>query len=228
MNKEAKSEIVSVYDSRDIDSDETYNALTSFNIHWKHEREYALAEILTQLGTTDLSGLRVLDFGCGKGDMILELIRLGVNPSNIDGVELNERRLELLKERVPAQVKIGRKIDKSMLKDGYDIVIVYTVLSSIVDMGFRREVAEEIWKYTTPGSLIFIYDFKYSNPGNKDVRKVTKLEIRNYFPGVEFKWRSIILAPPIARRVFPFSRRLGRLLSGIAFLRTHFMVCVKR
>ena len=154
------------------------------------------------------------------------MLRLGAEPSNIAGVELNETRLNLAGKRLPDTVDLSLNLD---LNDTtFDVVILFTVLSSIVDQATRRSVAQSLWGRVRKGSLIFVYDFKFNNPKNSNVSKVTYREIFDYFPGREHSFEKVVLAPPIARRVYPKSWFFGQCLNGMPFLRSHFVCCVKK
>ncbi len=65
------------------------------------------------------------------------------------------------------------------------------------------------------------YDFKYNNPKNPNVRKVTKKELRELFPRLSGEVKSVTLAPAITRLVAPVSWTLATALSAVPLLRTH-------
>ena len=54
----------------------------------RQERERALIALLRRNVRTPLAALEVLEIGCGHGDNLLELLRLGLDPARLAGNEL--------------------------------------------------------------------------------------------------------------------------------------------
>jgi hypothetical protein len=82
-------------------------------------------------------------------------------------------------------------------------------------------IGRELVRITRPGGLIFVYDMRYPNPWNKDVRRITKAAIRRWFPGCRLRTRTLTLLPQLAR---PIGRRAGFLygpLAAVPPLRSH-------
>lgn len=101
-----------------------------------------------------------------------------------------------------------------------------TVFTSILNEDFRKALANKMFEMLKPGGIILSYDFTYNNPNNKDVRKLTKKEIKKLFPnhkGIQFK--KVTLAPPVARRVGKFYDLLNFLFP---MLRTHLIAVIKK
>jgi len=74
-----------------------------------------------------------------------------------------------------------------------------------------------------PGGVILWYDFRYDNPRNPHVRGIGAREIRSLFPGCTVRLRRVTLAPPIARRLVPFSWTVAYLVEKLPLLRTHYL-----
>lgn len=87
----------------------------------------------------------------------------------------------------------------------------------------RRLVASEIIRVLAPRGALLWYDFAFNNPRNPNVRGINRKEIRNLFPELHGKVRSITLAPPIARIIAPRSWPLATFLEAIPLLRTHLL-----
>lgn len=71
---------------------------------------------------------------------------------------------------------------------------------------------------TKHNGIIIFYDFKYNIPRNKDVRGVTKKEIKHPLKNHKIDFYNVTLTPPIARRISPFYCIINSLSP---FLRTH-------
>ena len=93
--------------------------------------------------STECNDLRCLEIGAGSGKNIPSLLRFGVPISNITANELLEDRLSELKEAFPdIQTISGNALE---IEDGpYDIILISTVLSSILDLPFRRELSAHL------------------------------------------------------------------------------------
>jgi hypothetical protein len=105
-------------------------------------------------------------------------------------------------------------------------VLQSTVFTSILDESFRKALANKMFEMLKPGGIILSYDFTYNNPCNKDVRKLTRAEIKKLFPNHrEIQFKRVTLAPPVARRV-------GKLYDLVNFLcpmlRTHLIAAIKK
>jgi len=114
--------------------------------------------------------------------------------------------------------------------ESFDLILAFTLLSSIVEAGARRAAASEILRVLRPGGTLMIYDF-WVNPRNPDVRPLGRSEVRRLFAGCAFDWRRVTLAPPLLRLLAPlaFGGWLAcHLLEKLPFLCTHFLVAVTK
>ncbi len=183
-----------------------------------------LAELLPSALGEDLSQVRALDVGCGSGRFLRRLVEWGADPSRLLGTELQEERLDNARRLgIPGmQWHLG---DLSGLPEEarFELVSAFTVYSSILDPELRRELATEMWRRVAPGGSVLIFDFRFDNPANPDVRKLRRSEMEGWFPQSETRYRSLVLAPPLARRVAPLSYGLAALLARLPFLRSHFL-----
>ena len=81
-------------------------------------------------------------------------------------------------------------------------------------------------KLVKPNGIILWYDFVYDNPNNKDVKGVSKQEIRQLFAKAsKITIKKVTLAPPIGRRV----GNLYGILNGLfPFLRSHVVAVIEK
>lgn len=83
-----------------------------------------------------------------------------------------------------------------------DLAVADCVFSSILDDELRHDLTSEMWRVVKPGARCMIFDFRYDNPSNSNVRKVTRPELAKFWPqAVVTKYRTLLLAPPIVRRL---------------------------
>lgn len=194
------------------------------------ERQRAMLGLFDRLGWSDLSSRRVLEVGCGGGDNLLELLRLGFAPSNLAGIELLPDRFAHAMQTLPAGVVLMQG-DASLVKlsdESEDIVLQSTVFSSLLDAPFQWRLAQTMWRWVRPGGGVLWYDFTIDNPANPDVRGVPVSRICELFPEGRVQYQRVTLAPPIARRVCALHAALYPVFNAIPLLRTHVLAWIEK
>lgn len=206
-----------------------YTMFDAGNLFIVQQRERLLLAMLSRAGLTDLSRSRVLEVGCGDGWWLRKFVEYGANPESLRGVELLPDRVErarLLSPNIRVTQGDASRLD---LPDGaYDITLQSTVFSSILDPAMRRSVASEMLRVLRPGGLVIWYDMRVDNPGNPDVRGISKSEVESLFPGCICRFRRTTLAPPLARRLAPASWALCQLISVLPFMLTHYLAFISK
>ncbi len=207
-----------------------YNPLRPEVLHARQERERALAALLSLHVHQPLAELDVLEVGCGGGDNLLELIRLGCDPARLFGNELLPERAAAARLRLPASVAVheGDAMQMPLPAGSFDLVLQYTVFSSILDDAFQAQLAARMWQWLRPGGAIVWYDFTVNNPRNADVRGVPLARLRALFPQGRVDARRITLAPPIARRVVRLHPQACGLFNTLPLLRTHSLAWIAK
>ena len=193
----------------------------------RQEKERKLIGLIRSCDLRPMREKRVLDVGCGVGDELLDLIRLGYQPENLAGCELREDVAEIARHRLPEACSIitGDALT-APIEERFDIVMQSTVFSSLLDDTFQRELAERMWALASSGVLW--YDFAYNNPRNPDVRGVSQRRVRELFPLGELTIRKVTLAPPINRRVTRLHPRLYGMFNAVPLLRTHLLCWIAK
>ena len=184
---------------------------------------------LAEAGTFPLDGLSVLDVGCGKGTWLLEFSQWGAPASQLHGIDLDPQRLARAREKLPAAELVCGDAGKLPWPDAnFDVISQFTVFTSILDLQLRQNVAREMARVLKPGGVILWYDFRVNNPRNRNVRGIGAAEIHALFPECSVRLRSLTLAPPLARRITPYSWSAARLLETLPFLRTHYLGIIRK
>lgn len=190
----------------------------------------AVTKALTEAGFYDLAEIDCLDVGCGNGTWLRVLMEWGANPSRLHGIDLLSDRIEkarLLSPQIDFSVSSGGPLpfkDSSM-----DLVSAYTVFSSILDPEVRTTLAKEMMRIIRPSGILLIYDFRISDPRNRDTAGISGKEIKRLFPGMQVRFKSISLAPPIQRPLARFSPLFAHMVEAfIPMLRTHMLCTLKR
>jgi ubiquinone/menaquinone biosynthesis C-methylase UbiE len=165
-----------------------------------------------------------LEVGCAGGNIIRSLLRLGAVEENIHGIDIRHDRLKDAVKLYP-NVKFST-MDASELnfpKTSFDIIITFTLFSSILNKEIRQQIAMELNRVLKPGGAVLYYDFRFNNPTNQHVIGIYKNEINRLFPGINKTLKLITLLPPLARRLGSMTSILYPALSTIPLLRSHYL-----
>lgn len=211
-------------------ADDRYNPLRPEVWQAQQERQRALIALFRRHVERPLAALEVLEIGCGHGDNLLDLLRLGCDPERLVGNELLPERVIAARRRLPAAT-IVHEGDATVLPvaDGsLDLVLQFTVFSSLLDPAFQQRLAACMWRWLRPGGAVLWYDFTWDNPHNPDVRGQPMAHIRRLFPDASIDARRVTLAPPLARRAVRVHASAYRVLNACPWLRTHLLCWISK
>ncbi len=198
-------------------------------IFMRSGRRRIAAATLHEAGVFPRAGDPCLEIGFGSLGWLGELLCWGVGQADLHGIDLDPARVGHAREILPwADLRVGDATDLPYESDSFRLVIASTVFTSILDLQVRRMVAREIARVLTPGGALLWYDFVVNNPKNPHVRKVGRKELRQLFPQLQGRMKSVTLAPPLARLVAPRSWLLATFLEGIPLLRTHLLAVLRK
>jgi SAM-dependent methyltransferase len=194
------------------------------------EKERALIRWIMEYGIDPVAERRVLDVGCGTGEDLLQLIRLGFDPAKLVGCELLPERAEEARRRLPGSVQIvvGDAVTASLDEAAFDVVMHTTVFTSILDDEFQAALAERMWSLVRPGGGVLWCDFVYDNPRNPDVRGIPVRRVRTLFPHGSFRSRRIGLAPPLSRSLTRIHPALYGVANTIPWLRAYVLCWIAK
>ena len=189
----------------------------------------ALARMLAATVGTDLGKVRVIDVGCGTGGFLRQLIDWGATPAHLTGTELQPERLELARVRSPSEVHWHTGPLSALPAASFDLVSAQTVISSVLDPDMRQRLAASMWRVLKPGGWCLVFDFRYNNPRNPHVRKVTRDELDGFWPGHRQQYQTLLLAPPVGRALAGLPALVSETLAALAPpLRSHFIYMVQK
>jgi len=192
------------------------------------ERERVLLSIL-QDTLCDLSDKRILDIGCGSGNTLIPFLFYGAKSENCFGVDILGDSIEVAKERLPGMTFAHCSAENIPFEKGiFDLVTMFTCLSSVLDNDIRRRICQQAFAMVRPSGWVLIYDFKVNNPFNPDVKAVRLGELKEYFLGCKCYSKKLTLLPPVGRMIGPYSMTIYNLLSVFPFLRTHRMTIFQK
>lgn len=193
-------------------------------------RVWALTERLRRAGIKSLNGRRVLEVGCGSGQLLSDIRGLGAEPELLAGVDLLADRAMSAQRLVPgADIRTCDATSLPWSCGTFDVVIQCTVFSSILSVGCRTKVAQEMQRVCRGGGVILWYDVFRNNPWNPALRAISPSEVKALFSGCKVSGRRVTLAAPLSRLMVRRTRLLHDLLEAVVILNTHFVAaCVRR
>lgn len=213
-------------EQRLADSD-IYSLFNKANLFATQQRQRETLTFLRNKGFYPLGEKMILELGCGTGGVLLEYMSYGATPNQLHGTDLLLKRVEQAHARLshlPLTCADGQSLP--YVSDSFDLVLQYTVFTSVLDEAVKANLAGEMRRVLRPGGLILWYDF-WLNPTNPQTEGIRPTEIRNLFPGCDFEFRRITLAPPLVRRLVPVSWVLTLWLEKLRFFNSHYLVAIR-
>jgi ubiquinone/menaquinone biosynthesis C-methylase UbiE len=187
------------------------------------ERDWVLAELLRRAGLMSLSGLDILDVGCGKGGELRRMTTFGADPDRLSGIDLMPGRVEAARKVLPAaRIELGSAHELPFPDASFDLVSQFVVFSSIADKTLRANIAREMTRVLRPGGRIVWYDMHRVRP-TPDLVPIKMAELRELFPDYAFHVRSTTLRWKLNQRVVWRSRGAALILGRVPFLCSHYM-----
>jgi len=222
--------IKKTYKKRDeAGKSQLYSFLNKATLFAYHQREKLILKLFCEWNIRNLSDKKILDVGCGAGGVLRNFIKYGAIPENLYGIDLLPDRIETAKKLSPhINFYLGSATELPFENEFFDIVMQFTVFTSILDYSMKQKIAQEMLRVLKPDGIILWYDYFISKPTNPDVEGVGKREIKNLFPNCKFEFHKITLAPPIARLLVPISWMLCELLEKIKIFNTHYLCIIKK
>jgi ubiquinone/menaquinone biosynthesis C-methylase UbiE len=195
---------------------------------WR-ERHRRLSELLAGARLLPLARQRILDVGCGTGDVLASFQDWGAAPENLFGVDLLAERIQVARERFPGMTFQHANAEALSFTDGFfDMVSLFTVFTSVLDDRMAFNISREIERVLAPKGVIIWYDFRVGNPFNPHVRGIPQKGIQALFPGFHAHLRALTLVPPLARRLGAATSCLYPCLAALPFCKTHYLGVLTR
>jgi SAM-dependent methyltransferase len=211
---------------RFVDSDR-YSLFNQSQLFTIQQRQRDLLKCLRHNNFYPLSGRRILEVGCGGGGVLLESLSFGATAAQLHGAELLFDHVQIANHilgNLPLTNADGQTLPYAA--QSFDLTMQFTVLSSILDDEVKTSLAREMLRVTRPAGMILWYDF-WLNPTNPQTRGICPPEIMLLFPNCVYEFHKITLAPPLARRIVPFSWSLALLLESLKIFNTHYLVAIR-
>jgi SAM-dependent methyltransferase len=190
--------------------------------YWQASTTRVCARLLRESGAFPIADAAIADVGCGNGNWLLECLQWGAVATNLHGIDLLPERIAYARERLGgADLHCGDARNLPWADASFDIVMQFTVFSSILDAQVQAEIASEMLRVLRPGGRILWYECRYSNPSHAALRGLNRNDVRRLFPSCSIRFRATTLAPPLARVVARRSWMASSALEHLRFTCTH-------
>ncbi len=184
------------------------------------ERALAIRNVLRDEGAWPLAERRVLDIGCGAGDSLATLLAAG-GPAAAFGVDRDAARLATAQDRVRPGGFAAADAGLLPFRGGtFDLCLLSTVLSSVLDDPDRRSIASEALRVLRSGGAVLWYDFRW-NPTNPETRGLSRDDVGILFPGCAFRFVRMTPPAPLARALARRTPHARAWLDRLPLPRTH-------
>src|SRR6185503_8368179 len=121
----------------------------------RQERQRKLEQLLRCAGYLPLGDRRVLDVGCGTGEILAGFESWGARPENLFGVDLLAERVRRAKENFPKLTIQEANAEALPFEDGFfDLVALFTVFTSIRDSRMAGNVSREVDRILRSGGAV--------------------------------------------------------------------------
>jgi ubiquinone/menaquinone biosynthesis C-methylase UbiE len=184
---------------------------------------------LVAASATPLASQELLEIGCGSGSILRLLLEHGAKEDLLWGLDLIHDRAVAAARSLPrAAVQTGNAEQLPYPSGYFDAVLMFGVLSSILDPRMQANIVREACRVTKPDGSIIVYDFRVPNPFNRATRPVSRTRIRRLFSSMEVIVRSMTVAPLLSRHLGKLTPRLYPILTSLPALHTHHLALIRR
>lgn len=184
-------------------------------------------ESLLKSNYGDLSAVRMLDIGAGPLLWLEEFSRMGIASENCYGADLLLWRLQEGRQAGRSAAAVACSADRLPFTDSsFDLVTQFTMMTSILDKPLKEDIAKEIVRVLKPGGFCLWYDFRLSNPQNRNARGIGRKEICQLFESFDIEMESTTLLPQLARKLIGPTVPLLKFFYRLPILRTHYLALI--
>lgn len=206
-----------------------WNPRNRVSVCYRQVREVALIQALNEC-SIHLDKTKILDVGCGDGNILRFFVSIGANPEDLYGIDLLEYRIEKAKRVNP---KIHYAVaDAEQLpfeNESFDIITQFVTFSSMSTRQKQQQAANEMMRVLKKGGVMVWYDIQEKYPGvNPLPQGIGKKEVLELFPETEIVYERSLHSKLTSKaiRIFPF---LVSFFDSLAIIpKTHLFMIAKK
>ena len=232
MKAAENSRIQKIYNDRDLNiSKEKYSKLNPDNLFTNFYFNSLFSSFFSKaFPGKPLDDLKILDFGCGDGSFLVNLLYLGFNPANIYGYDVLENRISKASLVLPSSVSLTSNPKVFEQYSNFDIIFLNLVYSSVLSDDSRIDMSKSVDSKLKENCFVIINDFRYNNPLNCDVRKITCRELKLLFKDYyQVHYKTFLLIPQLSRILHSLSPLFAYFVNVCCpFLRSHFFFTARK
>lgn len=215
-------------------------------LHIYQERERLILRTIKKYGHSDIRSKVILDIGCGNGWMLQEFVKYGADPTKLHGIDIRDEAIH----SAVFNGKFGHNIHFLMADalnipyadSVFDVILVFTLFSSIPNISQRYGIAIEIMRVLKPGGIAIVYDMNANvkNPlkriplirrmfsHNPNMKIITKKEMKDMFSKCNLEFKTLTTHWYLLAPVLRFSRFIAVILDMIPLLQTHYLITIRK
>jgi ubiquinone/menaquinone biosynthesis C-methylase UbiE len=188
-----------------------------------------LVAAVWRLAGPELAGASaVLDVGCGGGWWLARLAADARCHADLHGVDMLAGRVAAARAAVPrATIADGDAGALPFPAGRFDVVTMFTVLSSLPDAAAAHHAVGEARRVLTPGGVLLLWEPRLPNPGNRATIVISRGLLKRALTGTAVQTQTTTLVPAVARRLGRHAERWYPRLTRLPALRTHRLTCAR-
>ncbi|MCM8804604.1 MAG: methyltransferase domain-containing protein [Candidatus Omnitrophica bacterium] len=107
------------------------------------------------------TNIKILDVGCGTGNLIYRLSKYGYN---VLGIDISSKMVEIANQKLPGKVKIGNILSLDFQDNIFDLVIAIVMLHHLENYKNVKKAIKEMVRVTKKSGIILIWEHNPLNP----------------------------------------------------------------
>jgi SAM-dependent methyltransferase len=200
-----------------------WNRLDALALFFQHSRERAFSRLLRGF-YRQAKDWRVLEFGCGKGRLLLLLREMEIG-RKLYGCDISRAELDgkLTALDIPLTVNPGDVL--AYADASFDLIVQSVVFSSVPDAEVRRRLAQEMDRVLKPGGMVLWYDVIKTR---RHLVGFNRSAITGLFPGYYMTGFRCGLSYRLAAGLAYKSQALATLAEALPFWRSHWALLLTK
>ena len=191
---------------------------------YSHQKKEKMLLKLLKPYKNAISSFKILDIGCGHGDLLHQLIMYGANLYNLYGFDIRFDTVKAGKTQYPFLNLINSNAQMLPFQDNtFDIVCLMTCLSSIPDQSTKRNIVKEVDRVLKKGGFIVYYDLKSPRYINNNLKGIPKSELLSLFPNYNITLYSTTLNCGLVKRIINISWLVTEIIEKIKVFNTNYI-----